>query len=159
MRKTKQTKTNNTMAKTALFAGSFDPFTIGHYALVKRALPMFEKIVIGIGTNSGKRCMFTIEERIKAIEKAFANDPRVEVREYSCLTMDFAKEIGADVLLRGVRSVKDFEYEREIADLNLRIGGIDTVLLISEPQHASTSSSIVRELITYGKDVTELLPQ
>lgn len=149
---------NNTMAKTALFAGSFDPFTIGHYALVKRALPMFEKIVIGIGTNSGKRCMFTIEERIKAIEKAFANDPRIEVREYGCLTMDFAKEIDADVLLRGVRSVKDFEYEREIADLNLRIGGIDTVLLISEPQHASTSSSIVRELITYGKDVTELLP-
>ncbi len=147
------------MAKTALFAGSFDPFTIGHYALVKRALPMFEKIVIGIGTNSGKRCMFTIEERIKAIEKAFANDPRIEVREYNTLTMDFAKEIGADVLLRGVRSVKDFEYEREIADLNLRIGNIDTVLLISEPQHASTSSSIVRELITYGKDVTELLPQ
>ena len=146
------------MAKTALFAGSFDPFTIGHYALVKRALPMFEKIVIGIGTNSGKRCMFTIEERIKAREKAFANDPRIEVREYGCLTMDFAKEIDADVLLRGVRSVKDFEYEREIADLNLRIGGIDTVLLISEPQHASTSSSIVRELITYGKDVTELLP-
>ena len=146
------------MAKTALFAGSFDPFTIGHYALVKRALPMFEKIVIGIGTNSGKRCMFTIEERIKAIEKAFADEARVEVKVYNTLTMDFAKEIGADVLLRGVRSTKDFEYEREIADMNLRLGGIDTVLLISEPEHASTSSSIVRELITYGKDVSELLP-
>ena len=158
MRRTKQTKTNNTMAKTALFAGSFDPFTIGHYALVKRALPMFEKIVIGIGTNSGKRCMFTVEERIKAIEKAFDDEARVEVKVYNTLTMDFAKEIGADVLLRGVRSTKDFEYEREIADMNLRLGGIDTVLLISEPEHASTSSSIVRELITYGKDVSELLP-
>ena len=158
MRRTKQTKTNNTMAKTALFAGSFDPFTIGHYALVKRALPMFERIVIGIGTNSGKRCMFTVEERVKAIEKAFADEARVEVKVYNTLTMDFAKEIGADVLLRGVRSTKDFEYEREIADMNLRLGGIDTVLLISEPEHASTSSSIVRELITYGKDVSELLP-
>lgn len=158
MRRTKQTKTNNTMAKTALFAGSFDPFTIGHYALVKRALPMFGRIVIGIGTNSGKRCMFTVEERVKAIEKAFADEARVEVKVYNTLTMDFAKEIGADVLLRGVRSTKDFEYEREIADMNLRLGGIDTVLLISEPEHASTSSSIVRELITYGKDVSELLP-
>ena len=146
------------MAKTALFAGSFDPFTIGHYALVKRALAMFDKIIIGIGTNSGKRCMFSVEERIAAIEKAFVDEARVEVKVYNNLTMDFAKEIGADVLLRGVRSTKDFEYEREIADLNLRLGGIETVLLISEPEHASTSSSIVRELITYDKDVSELLP-
>lgn len=146
------------MAKTALFAGSFDPFTIGHYALVKRALAMFDKIIIGIGTNSGKRCMFSVEERIAAIEKAFVDEARVEVKVYNNLTMDFAKEIGADVLLRGVRSTKDFEYEREIADLNLRLGEIETVLLISEPEYASTSSSIVRELITYDKDVSELLP-
>ena len=134
------------MGKTALFAGSFDPFTKGHHALVERALTMFDRIVIGIGTNSGKKCMFTTEER-------------VEVMVYNSLTMDFAKEIGADVLLRGVRSTKDFEYEREIADINLRLGGIETVLLISEPEHASISSSIVRELITYGKDVSALLPQ
>ena len=146
------------MAKTALFAGSFDPFTIGHYALVKRALSMFDKIVIGIGTNSGKRCMFTVEERIAAIEKAYADEARVEVQVYNNLTMDFAKEVGAEVLLRGVRSTKDFEYEREIADMNLRLGRIETVLLISEPEHASISSSVVRELITYGKDVSELLP-
>ena len=146
------------MTKTALFAGSFDPFTIGHYALVKRALPMFDKIVIGIGTNSGKRCMFTVEERIAAIEKAFADEARVEVKVYNNLTMDFAKEVGAEVLLRGVRSTKDFEYEREIADMNLRLGRIETVLLISEPEHASISSSVVRELMTYGKDVSELLP-
>ena len=146
------------MAKTALFAGSFDPFTKGHFALVKRALSMFDRIVIGIGTNSCKKSMFTVEERISAIRKAFNSDERIEVVEYDCLTMDFAREIGADALLRGVRNVKDFEYEREIADLNLRIGGIETVLLISEPEHASVSSSIVRELITYGKDVSELLP-
>lgn len=146
------------MARTALFAGTFDPFTIGHYSIVKRALPMFDKIIIGIGTNSGKKCMFSVEERTKAIEKVFADETRVEVKVYNCLTMDFAKKVGAGVLLRGVRSTKDFEYEREIADVNLRLGGIETVLLISEPEHTSTSSSIVRELITYGKDVSEFLP-
>ena len=146
------------MARTALFAGSFDPFTIGHYSLLKRALPMFDKIVVGIGINSCKKSMFTLEERVAAIEKAFANEKRIEVKVYDCLTMDFAKEIGADVLLRGVRTTKDFEYEREIADINLKLGGIETVLLISEPEYASVSSSVVRELITYGKDVSELLP-
>lgn len=146
------------MAKQALFAGSFDPFTIGHYSVVKRALPMFDKITIGIGINSGKKSMFPVEERVKAIEKAFAGEERIEVKVYDCLTMDFAKEIGADVLLRGVRTTKDFEYEREIADINLKLGGIETVLLISEPEYASISSSVVRELIIYGKDVSELLP-
>ena len=146
------------MAKQALFAGSFDPFTIGHYSVVKRALPMFDKITIGIGINSGKKSMFPVEERVKAIEKAFAGEERIEVKVYDCLTMDFAKKIGADVLLRGVRTTKDFEYEREIADINLKLGGIETVLLISEPEYASVSSSVVRELITYGKDVSELLP-
>lgn len=146
------------MAKQALFAGSFDPFTIGHYSVVKRALPMFDKITIGIGINSGKKSMFPVEERVKAIEKAFAGEERIEVKVYDCLTMDFAKEIGADVLLRGVRTTKDFEYEREIADINLKLGGIETVLLISEPEYTSISSSVVRELITYGKDVSELLP-
>ena len=146
------------MAKQALFAGSFDPFTIGHYSVVKRELPMFDKITIGIGINSGKKSMFPVEERVKAIEKAFAGEERIEVKVYDCLTMDFAKEIGADVLLRGVRTTKDFEYEREIADINLKLGGIETVLLISEPEYTSISSSVVRELITYGKDVSELLP-
>ena len=149
---------NNRIKRTALFAGSFDPFTKGHYALVKRALPMFDKIIIGLGINSGKKCMFTVEERIKAIKEVFTDEERVEVMTYDSLTMDFAKEIGANVLLRGVRSTKDFEYEREIADINLRLGGIETVLLISEPEYASISSSIVRELTTYGKDITELLP-
>ncbi|MBQ8336983.1 MAG: pantetheine-phosphate adenylyltransferase [Bacteroidaceae bacterium] len=146
------------MKRTALFAGSFDPFTKGHYALLVRALRMFDRIIVAIGTNSAKRCMFTLDERIDAIKQAFAGEERIEVTTYSSLTMDFAKEVGADVLLRGVRSVKDFEYEREIADMNFRLGGIDTVLLISEPQYSSISSSVVKELITYGKDVSSLLP-
>lgn len=146
------------MTRTALFAGSFDPFTKGHHALLLRALPMFDKIIVAIGTNSSKSCMFTLEERVAAIERLFADEGRIEVRTYGNLTMDFAKEMGANVLLRGVRNIKDFEYEREIADMNLRLGGIETMLLISEPEYSSISSSVVKELIRYGKDVSSLLP-
>lgn len=147
-----------TMEKVALFAGTFDPFTKGHHALIKRALPLFDKIIIAIGNNSEKRCMFTIEERVATIEKLYTEESRVEVKIYNCLTVDFARKVGATALLRGARSIKDFEYERELADINLKIGGIDTVLLISEAEHASVSSSVVRELIKYGKDVSQFLP-
>lgn len=146
------------MERTALFAGTFDPFTKGHHALVLRALAIFDKVVVAVGRNMGKRCLFSVEQRVEAIEKLYAADKRVEVMAYDGLTMDLAKEIGATALLRGVRNTKDFEYEREIADVNFRIGGIETVLLMSEPEHASISSSIVRELMNYGKDVTALLP-
>lgn len=146
------------MERTALFAGTFDPFTKGHHALVLRALAIFDKVVVAVGRNMGKKCLFSVEQRVEAIEKLYAADKRVEVMAYDGLTMDLAKEIGATALLRGVRNTKDFEYEREIADVNSRIGGIETVLLMSEPEHASISSSIVRELMNYGKDVTALLP-
>lgn len=146
------------MERTALFAGTFDPFTKGHHALVLRALAIFDKVVVAVGRNMGKKCLFSVEQRVEAIEKLYAADKRVEVMAYDDLTMDLAKEIGATALLRGVRNTKDFEYEREIADVNFRIGGIETVLLMSEPEHASISSSIVRELMNYGKDVTALLP-
>ena len=146
------------MERTALFAGTFDPFTKGHHALVLRALAIFDKVVVAVGRNMGKKCLFSVEQRVEAIEKLYAADKRVEVMTYDGLTMDLAKEIGATALLRGVRNTKDFEYEREIADVNFRIGGIETVLLMSEPEHASISSSIVRELMNYGKDVTALLP-
>lgn len=146
------------MERTALFAGTFDPFTKGHHALVLRALTIFDKVVVAVGRNMGKKCLFSVEQRVEAIEKLYAADKRVEVMAYDGLTMDLAKEIGATALLRGVRNTKDFEYEREIADVNFRIGGIETVLLMSEPEHASISSSIVRELMNYGKDVTALLP-
>ena len=146
------------MERTVLFAGTFDPYTRGHHALVERALAMFDKVVVAVGRNLGKNCMFSLEERVSAIEKVYAGNDRVSVAVYDTLTMDFARSVGAVALLRGVRSVKDFEYERDIADVNLRLGGMDTVLLISEPEYASVSSSVVRELMKYGKDVSSLLP-
>lgn len=146
------------MARTALFAGTFDPYTKGHHSIVQRALPLFDEVVVAVGRNMGKRCMLSVEERVAAIEKLYAGENRVRVCAYDGLTMDFAREVGATVLLRGVRSVKDFEYEREIADVNRKVGGIDTLLLVSEPEYTSVSSSVVRELLEYGKDVTPLLP-
>ena len=146
------------MERTVLFAGTFDPYTRGHHALVERALAMFDKVVVAVGRNLGKNCMFSLEERVSAIEKVYAGNDRVSVAVYDTLTMDFARSVGAVALLRGVRSVKDFEYERDIADINLRLGGMDTIMLISEPEYASVSSSVVRELIKYGKDVSALLP-
>ena len=146
------------MPHTALFAGSFDPYTIGHYSLVERALQMFDKVVVAVGCNSEKGGCVAAEERVATIAAYYEGNSRVEVRSYSGLTMDFAREVGADVLLRGVRNIKDFEYERELADVNKQLGGIDTVLLVSEPGYSSVSSSVVRELMRYGKDVSGLLP-
>ena len=119
---------------------------------------MFDKVVVAIGYNSEKGATAAVEERVAAITAVYGDNSRVEVRSYTGLTMDFAREVGADVLLRGVRNIKDFEYERELADVNKQIGGIDTVLLVSEPGYSSVSSSVVRELMRYGKDVSDLLP-
>ena len=146
------------MKKTALFAGTFDPYTVGHHSIVVRALGMFDKIIVAVGRNVGKSHLHDTEERVEKIKNLYANEPRVEVASYEGLTTDFAKEQGACCLLRGIRSVKDFEYERDLADLNRMISGIETVLLISEPQYAAISSSAVRELISYGKDVSKFLP-
>lgn len=143
---------------TALFAGTFDPYTIGHHALVERALALFDTIVIAVGNNIGKRCLAMAEERVAAIERLYRGNNRVRVVMYDTLTMDLAREVGATALLRGVRTVKDFEYERELADVNRLMGGIETVLLVSEPEYAHISSSLVRELLKYGKDVSALLP-
>ena len=148
-----------TMAKTILFAGTFDPYTIGHHALVERALVLFDSIVIAVGCNMDKHCMATAAERVAAIEGLYADDSRVRVVTYDALTMDLAREVGATALLRGVRTVKDFEYERGLADVNRRMGGIETLLLVSEPEYAHISSSLVRELLKYGKDVSDLLPK
>ena len=144
--------------KTALFAGSFNPYTRGHHAIVQRALAIFDRVVVAIGCNMGKEGAADTAERRKAIEKVYAGEPRVEVAVYSGLTMDYARSIGATALLRGVRSVKDFEYERDLADVNMRMGGIETVILMSSPENAAISSSLVRELMAYGKDVKDLLP-
>ena len=144
--------------RTAIFPGTFDPFTIGHNALVHRALSVVDDLYIAIGVNTEKRTMFSLEERMERIATLFKDEPRIHVVSYEGLTTDFAQTIGARFIIRGVRSVIDFEYERNIADINRMLTGIDTLLLISEPQYAAISSSMVRELAHFGKDVSSYLP-
>ena len=143
---------------TGIFTGSFDPFTIGHADIVRRALPLFSRLVIGVGVNERKQYMNTTEERCEAISRIYCGEPRIEVKAYYDLTVDFALREGANYIVKGVRSMKDFEYEREQADINRQLSGIETILLYSDPRHASVSSSMVRELIHFGRDVTAFLP-
>ncbi|NLV53839.1 MAG: pantetheine-phosphate adenylyltransferase [Bacteroidales bacterium] len=145
--------------RTAIFAGSFDPFTIGHKNIVDRTLEsVADEVIIAIGINYEKKCMFSLHERIEAIRKVYANNPRVRIDAYEGLTTDFAKRVGASFLVRGVRSVKDFEFELDIAEVNKRLTGIETVLLFTDAQYSCVSSSIVRELLSYHQDVKEFLP-
>lgn len=144
---------------TAFFAGSFNPFTRGHASIVARALPLFDSIIIGIGVNAEKPDSADEgESRAEAIRALYADEPRVRVVVYDTLTVDAARRAGATVLLRGVRSVADFEYERTMAALNRRIGDMETLLLFAEPDLECVSSSIVRELQSYGRDVSDFLP-
>ena len=144
--------------KTGIFTGSFNPFTIGHDAIVKRALRMMDRIIIGVGTNRQKNNELSADERVNQINKVYTNNQRVEVKAYSGLSVDFAITEQATCFVKGVRSVKDFEYEREQAELNRRLSGIDTILLIAEPEYSGISSSLVRELMIFGRDVSEFLP-
>ena len=146
------------MKKIAIFPGSFDPFTVGHYSIVQRALNFVDEVVIAIGVNDAKKSLFSIEKRKMIIQKSFINNPNIKVKSYDSLTVDFAKEIGATIILRGIRSIADFEYEKTIADANRRISGIDTILLFTEPQHSFISSTVVRDLLRYGKDINCFLP-
>ena len=145
--------------KTGLFTGSFDAFTIGHQSIVARVLPLFDKLVIGVGVNERKKYMYSVEVRVKVIAELYADNPKVEVRAFNDLAVDFAHREGAWFFVKGVRSVKDFEYEREQADINRAMGGIETLLVFAEPQHASVSSSLVRELIHFGKNAEMFLPK
>ena len=145
--------------KKAIFPGSFDPFTIGHYDIVKRGLLLFDHIVIGIGRNSTKRSTFPIEDRLAAIESIFYAEPKVSVEVYGCLTVDFAHAVGADFILRGIRCVEDFEYERNMAEANNELGGVETILLYTRPEYAHISSTLVRDLYAYGHDITRFLPK
>ena len=145
--------------KVAIFPGSFDPCTVGHASIVERGLPMFDRIVIGVGVNDSKRSLLTPEERVEAIRKLYEEEPRIKVVSYNDLTVDLVRREGAQFILRGLRSVKDFEYERDIAAMNNRLSGVETVLLFTEAHYSDISSSVVRELIAFGKDVSEFLPK
>lgn len=144
--------------RIGLFVGSFDPYTIGHDSIVKRALPLFDKIVIGVGFNERKKYMQPTETRVANIISIYAGEPKIEVKQYNDLTVDFARREGAEFIIKGVRSVKDFEYEREQADINRQLTGIETVLLFAEAGMESISSSVVRELTHFGKDVRKFIP-
>ena len=141
--------------------GSFDPFTIGHDSIVRRALPLFDRLVIGVvGDNVQKPYMCPAVERMQAIRQLYADEPAIEVKPYYGLAVDFARQERARFIVKGVRSAKDFEYEREQADINRRItnGEVETILLYAEPQLSSISSSMVRELQHFGQDITPFLP-
>ena len=145
--------------KRAIFPGTFDPFTLGHHSIVKRTLTFMDEVLVGIGINEGKHCLLPVEKRVEMIRQLYADEPRVKVMAYSGLTVDFAKEQEAGFIVRGIRSVKDFEYEEGIADINKKLSGIETIFLFTEPELSSVSSSVVRELLHYGKDVSMFLPE
>lgn len=143
--------------RTGIFTGSFDPFTRGHDNIVRRALPLFDRLVIGIGVNERKQYMVPTDERCRHLASVYAGEPRITVKTYSDLTIDFARREQAHFIVKGVRSVKDFEYEREVAEGIYQLTGIETILLYADPRWAFLSSSMVRELIHFGKDVTPFI--
>lgn len=148
------------MPKIAVFPGSFDPITVGHVEIVKRALPLFDKVYVAIGVNTQKKYLFSLEERIEWLNTVFANHPKVEVDHFENLTAHYCLRIGAKYLIRGLRNASDFDYEKTISQLNHIVGnGIDTIFLISEPGYSHISSTIVREIIIGGGDATPFLPK
>ena len=144
--------------RTGLFVGTFDPFTLGHDSIVRRALPLFDNLVVGVGVNPDKHTMLSAAERVQRIADLYADISAVSVMAFEGLTIDLAKQVGAHYIIKGVRSVTDFEYERAQADFNRRMGGIETLLLYAEPQLESLSSSMVRTLQAFGRSTDEYLP-
>ena len=148
------------MKKIAIFPGSFDPFTIGHESILRRAIPMFDKIVIMIGFNANKKSFFPIEKRLKWINQVFKDEEKVEVQTYGGLTVDFCKETGARYILRGLRTSSDFEYERAIAQMNKKMHPeIETVFLLTLPEHTPVNATIIRDIIFHGGDASMFLPK
>lgn len=146
--------------KTAIFTGTFDPFTIGHADIVTRALQIFDRVVIGIGYNPHKSSATDIEERTNSIRSLYSDEPRVHVEAYSDMAADLAQRHGATCVVKGVRTVNDFEYERNQAEYNRLLGdGLETVAFFARPELAAVSSTAVRTLKHFGKDVTKLLPK
>lgn len=146
------------MSRIAVFPGSFDPMTVGHLALLKRALPLFDKVIIAVGINTEKKGFLPVDERVERIRKAVKEMPNVEVTTYSCLTTDLCRQTGAQYILRGVRDAADFAYEQKIADINRLIApDIETIILLADPTNAVISSSMVRELAAFGKDIEKYI--
>jgi pantetheine-phosphate adenylyltransferase len=146
--------------KIAVFPGSFDPITIGHVDIVKRSIPLFDKIIVAIGVNTQKKYLFSLEQRTEWIKDVFKEYPTIEVSSYNGLTINYCKEIGAQYLLRGIRSASDFEYEKTIAHLNHTMESeIETILMLSPPEYSSISSTIVREIILGKGDVSKFVPK
>jgi pantetheine-phosphate adenylyltransferase len=146
--------------KIAIFPGSFDPITIGHVDVVSRALPLFEQIIIAIGTNSQKNSLYSLEQRTRWIEKVFKDEPRVKVDHYEGLTINYCVQKNAQFIVRGIRSAADFEYEKTIAQLNQEmVSNIETILILTSPQLSMISSTIVREIIKGKGDVSKFVPK
>jgi pantetheine-phosphate adenylyltransferase len=147
------------MTRSGFYAGTFDPFTIGHQSVVDRALELFDRVVIGIGLNAQKSPFETAQQRLERIRAVYAHEPRVSVVTYDGLTADAARAEGCTHLLRGVRTAIDFEYERAMADANRRISGLETVLLYTLPELSYVSSSLVRDLASHHHDIQQFLPK
>ena len=147
------------MKNIAIFPGSFDPITLGHVSIVKRALPLFDRVILAIGLNAEKKSMFSVEQRITWIEQVFKDEPKLSVETYTGLTVDFCKQKGAGFILRGLRTAADFEFERGIGQINRRLAtGIETLFLLTEAIHTPISSSIVRDVIRHGGNVSSMVP-
>lgn len=147
------------MERIAIFPGSFDPFTVGHESIVKRAIPLFDKIIIMIGFNSNKRSFFSIEKREKWIQEVFKDEPKISVECHQGLTVDFCKKVNANYILRGLRTSADFEFERAIAQVNKKMHPqIESVFLLTMPEHTPINSTIVRDIIFHGGDASMFLP-
>jgi pantetheine-phosphate adenylyltransferase len=146
--------------KIALFPGSFDPVTKAHVDILKRSISLFDKVVIGIGINSTKQALLPIEARKKMLEAVFADEPKVEIQTYSGLTVDFCKEIGANYMIRGIRTVSDFEYEKAIAQMNhALVPEIESIFIVSKPGYSSISSTIVRDILRNKGDISQFVPK
>lgn len=147
------------MKRIAVFPGSFDPITKGHEDIVKRSVPLFDQVVVAIGINSSKNYFFSLEKRMEFIRKTFENEPRIQVESYSGLTIEFCKSIGAQFILRGLRTSADFEFERGIAQMNKAMAtGIETVFMLTAPGLSAINSTIVRDILRYGGDAAQFVP-
>lgn len=147
------------MKKIAVFPGSFDPITKGHESVIKRAIPLFDKIIVAIGENAEKKGYFTVDKRIELMKKVFKKNPEIEVTKYSGLTIDYCRKVNAGFILRGLRTSADFEFERSIGQMNKKLNeNIETVFMLTTPEHTAINSSIVRDILRHGGDVSQFVP-